>query len=64
MIAVPIGPRVQRFVAAAAPAYLAAHGRPEHPKDLLGRACIRHRFPSGVAPPWECERAGEIGRSP
>ena len=28
MIAVPIGPRVQRFITAAAPAYLAAHGRP------------------------------------
>ena len=48
MIAVPIGPRVQRYVTAAAPAYLAAHGRPSHPKDLLGHACIRHRFASGV----------------
>ncbi len=62
MIAVPIGPRRQRFVAAAAPAYLAARGRPEHPKDLLGHACIRHRFPSGVIHPWEFERAGEIVR--
>ena len=35
MIAVPIGPRVQRFATAASPAYLAAHGRPEHPRDLL-----------------------------
>src|SRR5215472_1564530 len=40
MIAVPIGPRMQRFAAAAAPAYLAAHGRPAHPKDLLRHACI------------------------
>lgn len=62
MIAVPIGPRMQRFAAAAAPSYLAAHGRPEHPKDLLGHACIRHRFPSGVTPPWEFERAGETVR--
>ncbi len=30
MIAVPIGPRVQRFAAAAAPAYLNRRGRPEH----------------------------------
>jgi DNA-binding transcriptional LysR family regulator len=30
MIAIPIGPRVQRFATAAAPAYLDAHGRPEH----------------------------------
>src|SRR5712691_9716819 len=43
MIAVPIGPRIQRYAAAAAPGYLAAHGRPDHPKDLLGHACIRHR---------------------
>ncbi len=60
MIAVPIGPRVQRFVAAAAPAYLAAHSRPEHPKDLLNHACIRHRFASGVVAAWEFERDGEI----
>lgn len=35
MIAVPIGPRIQRFAAAASPAYLDARGRPEHPRDLL-----------------------------
>jgi DNA-binding transcriptional LysR family regulator len=62
MIAVPIGPRVQRFAVAAARVYLAAHGRPKHPKDLLTHACIRHRFPSGVTPPWEFERDGEIAR--
>lgn len=62
MIAVPIGPRVQRFAAAAAPSYLAAHGRPAHPRDLLGHACIRHRFASGIALPWEFERNGEIVR--
>ena len=60
MIAVPIGPRVQRFMVAAAPAYLNAHGRPRHPKDLLNHACIRHRFASGVMHPWEFERDGEI----
>jgi DNA-binding transcriptional LysR family regulator len=63
MIAVPIGPRVQRFASAAAPAYLAARGRPRHPKDLLDHACIRHRFAaSGVTLPWEFERRGEIVR--
>ncbi len=62
MIAVPIGPRIQRYAAAAAPAYLAAHGRPDHPKDLLGHACIRHRFASGVTIAWEFERNGEIVR--
>ncbi len=62
MIAVPIGPRVQCFAAAAAPAYLAARGRPQHPKDLLDHACIRHRFANGITPPWEFERRGEIVR--
>jgi DNA-binding transcriptional LysR family regulator len=63
MIAVPLGPRVQRFVAAAAPSYLAARGRPTHPQDLLTHACIRHRFASsGATPPWEFERAGEVVR--
>ena len=63
MIAVPIGPRVQHYVAAAAPAYLAAHGLPAHPRDLVNHACIRHRFASGaVAEPWEFERGGEIVR--
>jgi DNA-binding transcriptional LysR family regulator len=45
MIAVPIGPREQRYVTAAAPAYLAARGRPSHPR--------------GVTAHWEFERDGE-----
>lgn len=48
MVAVPIGPRVQRFATAAAPAYLEARGRPAHPRDLLDHACLRGRFTSGV----------------
>jgi DNA-binding transcriptional LysR family regulator len=60
MIAVPIGPRVQRFATAASPAYFAAHGRPEHPRDLLDHACLRGRFASGTSPIWEFERDGEI----
>ncbi|RDS81994.1 LysR family transcriptional regulator [Dyella psychrodurans] len=59
MIAVPIGPRVQRFAAAAAPAYLDRHGRPRHPQDLLSHACIRGRFSSGMINAWEFERDGE-----
>ncbi|MEE1613099.1 LysR family transcriptional regulator [Microvirga sp. CF3016] len=59
MIAVPIGPRAQRFMVAGAPAYFALHGRPTHPKDILNHACIRHRFASGVMHPWEFERDGE-----
>ena len=62
MIAVPIGPRRQRFAAGASPAYLAMHGEPQHPRELLDHACIRHRFPSGVLPAWEFERNGEIVR--
>ncbi|HET6806357.1 MAG TPA: LysR family transcriptional regulator [Frateuria sp.] len=62
MIAVPIGPRVQRMATAASPDYLEAHGRPEHPRDLLQHACLRGQFASGVIPPWEFERDGEIVR--
>jgi DNA-binding transcriptional LysR family regulator len=63
MIAVPIGPRVQRFATAAAPAYLDRHGRPTHPRDLIGHACILGRFASGaLTSPWEFEQAGEIVR--
>ncbi|SEQ77185.1 transcriptional regulator, LysR family [Faunimonas pinastri] len=60
MIAVPIGPRTQRFATAAAPSYLDAHGRPEHPRDLLSHACLRGQFASGNIPPWEFERDGEV----
>ncbi|MDP9974681.1 DNA-binding transcriptional LysR family regulator [Variovorax paradoxus] len=59
MVAVPIGPRLQRFAVAAAPAYLDRHGRPQHPRELLGHACLRGRFASGSMPPWEFERGGE-----
>jgi len=62
MIAVPIGPRVQRFACVASPAYLDAHGRPEHPRDLLNHACLRGQFASGVIPTWEFERDGELVR--
>ena len=62
MIAVPIGPRTQRLVTAAAPAYLEAHGRPEHPRDLLQHACMRGQFSGGAIPVWEFERDGEIVR--
>ena len=60
MIAVPIGPRIQRMAAAASPAYLDKHGRPGHPRDLLAHACLRGRFPSGAMMTWEFERDGEI----
>jgi DNA-binding transcriptional LysR family regulator len=62
MIAIPIGPRFQRFVTAASPAYLDARGRPQHPRELLEHACLRGRFASGSMPIWEFERDGEIVR--
>ena len=62
MIAVPIGPRTQRSAAAASPAYLDRHGRPQHPSDLLRHACLRGRFPSSAMLPWEFERNDELVR--
>jgi DNA-binding transcriptional LysR family regulator len=62
MVAVPIGPRVQRFAAAAAPSYLDRRGRPKQPRELLDHACLRTRFSSGTMPPWEFERNGELVR--
>ena len=59
MIAIPIGPREQRFAAAASPAYLDRRGRPDHPRELLAHACLRGRFSSGAMPAWEFERDGE-----
>ncbi|MBC8730992.1 LysR family transcriptional regulator [Paraburkholderia sp. UCT2] len=60
MIAVPIGARVQRFATAAAPTYLDAHGRPQHPGELLAHACLRGQFASGAMPIWYFERDGEL----
>jgi DNA-binding transcriptional LysR family regulator len=60
MIAIPIGPRKQRFATAASPDYLKRRGRPDHPRDLLDHACVRGRFPSGAMNAWEFERNGEI----
>ncbi|MCJ8055948.1 LysR family transcriptional regulator [Shinella curvata] len=62
MIAVPIGPRLQRFASGASPAYLDAHGRPRHPRDLLAHVCIRGRFAGRAITPWEFERSGEMVR--
>ncbi|MGO8059976.1 LysR family transcriptional regulator [Rhizobium johnstonii] len=63
MIAIPIGPRIQRFAIAASPDYLDRRGRPQHPRELLGHACLLGRFSSGaMTAPWEFERDGEIVR--
>lgn len=62
MIALPIGPRTQRLVTAAAPEYLVAHDTSKHPKDLLQHRCMRGQFAGGAMPAWEFERDGEIVR--
>ncbi len=62
MIAVPIGPREQRFVTAAAPSYLARHGTPQTPGDMLAHRCVVHRFLSGAAPAWEFPEGERVVR--
>ena len=62
MIAVPIGPRTQRFCLGAAPSYLEKFGRPEHPRDLLQHNCLRTRFAGGATASFEFEKAGEVVR--
>jgi len=62
MVAIPIGPRRQRFATAASPAYLDRRGRPRHPRELLEHACLRGRFASGTMTTWEFERDGEVVR--
>jgi DNA-binding transcriptional LysR family regulator len=59
MIAVSLGPP-QRYAVVASPQYVAQHGRPKHPKDLLHHVAIRTRFGSGAMPDWEFEKAGRI----
>jgi DNA-binding transcriptional LysR family regulator len=59
MIAVSIG-EPQRYAVVASPQYIAQHGRPKHPKDLLNHAGIRPRFGRGAIPDWEFEKAGRV----
>lgn len=58
MVAVPFGGDM-RFIAVAAPSYVAAHGEPATPQDLRDHKCIRQRLPSGKAYRWEFSRGGE-----
>ena len=59
MVALPIGPRRQRFALAASPSYLATRGSAKHPRDLLAHDCILGRFSGRAVPAWEFERDGE-----
>lgn len=60
MIAIPIGPPVQRFATAASTSYLNKAGRPQHPQELLEHSCIRSRFSSGSLTPWLFEHDGKV----
>ena len=59
MVAVPVGPRTQRFATAASPAYLRRAGTPRHPSELRRHACLRERTASGRIPSWDFECDGE-----
>ncbi|AHE53261.1 LysR family transcriptional regulator [Sphingomonas sanxanigenens] len=58
MIAVPFTGAI-RFLPVAAPAYVAAHGRPQTPEDLRRHRCIRQRLPSGKPYRWEFAKASD-----
>jgi DNA-binding transcriptional LysR family regulator len=59
MIAVAVGPALQAHVLAS-PAYLAKHGTPQHPTDLMKHDCIGYRFmPSGMVERWEFIKGDE-----
>ncbi|RYZ02726.1 MAG: LysR family transcriptional regulator [Myxococcales bacterium] len=54
-----------RFVVAGAPAYLARHGTPERPEDLLRHECITFRSQTtGALYAWELERGRRNWRVP
>jgi DNA-binding transcriptional LysR family regulator len=59
MIAVSLGPP-QGYAVVATAQYIAQHGRPHHPRDLLRYPCIRTRYSNGVMPDWEFEKAGRV----
>ncbi|BCK64412.1 LysR family transcriptional regulator [Aeromonas hydrophila] len=58
MIGVPLGPP-QRYLVVAAPAYLAEHGTPQHPRELTRHACIGYRLTPSHHYRWAF--AGEEG---
>ncbi|MGV3512204.1 MAG: LysR family transcriptional regulator [Novosphingobium sp.] len=58
MIAIPLGTG-RRCAVVAAPDYLAKHGKPHVPADLLGHRCVRIRLPDGALYRWRFEKDGE-----
>lgn len=57
MIALPLG-LGRRNVVVGSPDYLAAHGAPATPQDLIAHACLRVRLPNGAIHRWPFERDG------
>src|SRR5438093_7054062 len=54
-----------RFVVVGAPGYLARHGTPERPEDLLRHECITFRSQTtGALYAWELERGKRNWRVP
>ncbi|GAB2178514.1 LysR family transcriptional regulator [Dongia sp. agr-C8] len=53
LIAVRLGPDLKQ-IAVATPDYIARHGKPEHPRDLVNHCCIRWRWSGHTTPyAWE-----------
>jgi DNA-binding transcriptional LysR family regulator len=53
-----------RFIVVGAPSYLARHGTPERPEDLLRHECITFRLTTGALYAWELERGRRNWRVP
>lgn len=62
MIAVSLG-RPQRYAVVGAPAYVAQHGAPCVPPDLLRHQCIRVRLPNGAIYRWQFEKDGRAAQT-
>src|SRR3569833_2887205 len=59
MVAMRLGPDL-RQIAVASPDYLAKHGTPQHPRDLLSHRCIGRRRPGHATPyKWEFQENGQ-----
>jgi DNA-binding transcriptional LysR family regulator len=59
MVAVPVGPPLSAQVIAS-PDYIARHGAPTHPQELLGHACVAFQHAtSGQMEQWAFQRGEE-----
>jgi len=58
MVAVKVGPPL-RMCVIASPGYLARHGTPAHPAELLQHNCIGFRASSGVVERWDLVKGQE-----